>query len=201
MIKGFTQFRSLIVILPFLFTTAFVQAQVAINTDGSSPNASAMLDVTSTTKGILIPRMTEEQRDSISSPATGLMIYQTDETVGFYYYSGSAWEAVGGSSSSGITVQRQNITTTASFSGTDDYNFVIGGSGTYTITLPSSPDEGQLLTMILSNYNVTLSFSGKSFIASNTTVATNSMALSGFSTVYSMIWMYNGTNWIYVAGT
>jgi hypothetical protein len=44
---------------------------------GSSPNASAIVDITSTTKGFLPPRMTTTQRDAISSPAAGLVIYNT----------------------------------------------------------------------------------------------------------------------------
>ena len=70
-------------------------AQVAINTDGSSPNSSAMLDVQSSDKGMLIPRMTEAERDAISSPLTGLMVFQTDNTTGFYYYDGSNWKVIG----------------------------------------------------------------------------------------------------------
>ncbi|MCP4001954.1 MAG: hypothetical protein GY727_13680, partial [Gammaproteobacteria bacterium] len=66
-------------------------AQVGINTDGSSPDTSALLDVKSTTKGMLIPRMDSTQRVDISSPATGLLVYQTDGTDGFYFYSGTAW--------------------------------------------------------------------------------------------------------------
>jgi hypothetical protein len=50
-------------------------AQVAVNTDGSSPDASAMLDVKSTTLGLLIPRISTAVRDQIPSPATGLLIY------------------------------------------------------------------------------------------------------------------------------
>ena len=65
---------------------------VGINDDGSQPNTSAMLDVNSTTKGILTPRMTQSQRLTIATPATGLMVFQTDNTVGFYYYTGSGWE-------------------------------------------------------------------------------------------------------------
>ena len=76
---------------------------VAINSDGSPADDSAMLDVKSTEMGMLIPRMTETQRDLITSPATGLMIFQTDETAGFYYYDGSAWTSVGGSSGGGAT--------------------------------------------------------------------------------------------------
>ena len=88
-----------------IFTTATAQ-NAAINADGSNPDNSAMLDVKSTSKGILIPRMTAAQRSAISSPATGLMVYQTDNTTGFYYNSGTAtaptWQLVGGSSTIGI---------------------------------------------------------------------------------------------------
>jgi hypothetical protein len=62
---------------------------VAINNSGSDPDASAMLDVSSTNSGLLIPRMTQAQRNAISNPATGLIIYQTDNTPGFYYNSGT----------------------------------------------------------------------------------------------------------------
>lgn len=53
-------------------------AQVGINTDGSSPDVSAIPDVKSTRKGFLPPRMTSAQRDSITSPASGSVIYNTD---------------------------------------------------------------------------------------------------------------------------
>lgn len=58
-------------------------SQVALNTDGSAPEPSAMLDVKSTTRGLLIPRMTAVQRDAIVSPAKGLLIFCTDNS--FYY--------------------------------------------------------------------------------------------------------------------
>ena len=59
-----------------------------------TPDASALLEIKSTTKGMLVPRMTLVQRNAIISPATGLIIYQTDNTAGFYYYSGSAWTKI-----------------------------------------------------------------------------------------------------------
>lgn len=81
-----------------IFTTAIfskLNAQVAINTDGSQPDASAILDVKSNTKGILIPRMLETERLNINSPAKGLMVYQTDGSEGFYYYDGGKWNYIG----------------------------------------------------------------------------------------------------------
>lgn len=64
-------------------------AQVGVGT--AVADASAALDVVSTTKGFLPPRMTQAQRLAISTPATGLMVFQLDGTSGLYYYSGSAW--------------------------------------------------------------------------------------------------------------
>lgn len=63
-----------------------IAQSVGINNNGSLPAASAMPDVNSTTKGLLIPRMTLAQRNAIASPATALMIYQTNNTPGFYFY-------------------------------------------------------------------------------------------------------------------
>ena len=63
-------------LLVLLFCGIAAGAQVAVNTDGSIPDNSAMLDVKSTTKGMLVPRMTAAQRNAISSPATGLLVFE-----------------------------------------------------------------------------------------------------------------------------
>ncbi len=80
----------------FITYSSSLHAQgVAINEDGSDPDASAILDIQSTTMGVLVPRLTKTQRDAISSPPTGLIIFQTDDTTGFYFYSGSKWVVIG----------------------------------------------------------------------------------------------------------
>jgi len=82
-----------------------IYAQVGIGT--TSPNASSMLDVSSTNKGMLVPGMTQAQRDAISNPATGLIIYQTDNTSGLYYNSANPvtplWKLVGNNAGQWIT--------------------------------------------------------------------------------------------------
>ncbi len=95
-IKTIVKFIFAIIILLFWVNPDY--SQVAINTNGADPDPSAMLDITSTTKGFLMPRMLESDRTSISSPATGLMVYQTDGTAGFWYYDGATWVSFAGGS-------------------------------------------------------------------------------------------------------
>ncbi len=80
-----------------------LKAQVSVNTDGSDPDNSAILDIKSTDKGFLPPRMTQAQKNNISVPAAGLLVYQTDETPGYYYYTGTDWIAITSTGPGAIT--------------------------------------------------------------------------------------------------
>ncbi|MBC7777389.1 MAG: tail fiber domain-containing protein [Phycisphaerae bacterium] len=71
------------------FAPMFAQS-VSINTDGSVAHSSAILEVKSTNKGMLVPRMTTVQRDAIAAPAIGLLIYNTDLNV-FQFRNGTIW--------------------------------------------------------------------------------------------------------------
>ncbi|MBK8492712.1 MAG: hypothetical protein IPL49_17955 [Saprospirales bacterium] len=73
-----------------LLTAATLNAQVGINQDNSAADPSAMLDVKSSDKGMLIPRMTTAQRNAIASPATGLLVY--DETTGGFGFTTARWQ-------------------------------------------------------------------------------------------------------------
>jgi hypothetical protein len=65
---------------------------LAVNTDGSTANPSALLDVKSTNKGLLIPRMSKAQKNAIAAPATGLLVFQNaPDSTGFHYYDGAGW--------------------------------------------------------------------------------------------------------------
>jgi Head domain of trimeric autotransporter adhesin len=84
--------KTLFLFVVTILTYNFCNAQsLAINTDGSTASNSAILDVKSFTKGILVPRMDSAQRAAIATPATGLLVYQTNKDSGFYYYNGAGW--------------------------------------------------------------------------------------------------------------
>ncbi|NJN35122.1 MAG: hypothetical protein HC817_13580, partial [Saprospiraceae bacterium] len=86
------QFFSIFITLTFLFENILTAQSVGINT--TTPHVSAALDVESTTKGLLVPRLTLAQRDAISTPSVGLLIFQTDGESGFYFHNGTGWKAV-----------------------------------------------------------------------------------------------------------
>jgi|GEM_PF-3591150 len=74
-----------------------VQGQwVLINDGGGTPDASAALEIRSTDRGLLIPRMGITDRLAIASPAEGLLVYQNDSTKGYYLYQNSEWNILEG---------------------------------------------------------------------------------------------------------
>ncbi len=73
-----------------LFSQSNIQQSVSVNSTGTAAHASAQLDVSATDKGMLVPRMTSAQRSGIASPATGLLVFDTD-TGGFWFYNGTSW--------------------------------------------------------------------------------------------------------------
>ena len=75
----------------FCFTVLYCSSQVAINNNGNNPATTSMLDVSSTTKGMLIPRMTSVQRKAISNPEMGLLVYDTDRQT-IYLFDGVNWK-------------------------------------------------------------------------------------------------------------
>lgn len=90
----------LVFVAIFGATNLFSQS-VGIGDNNFTPDASAALEILSNDKGVLIPRLSSSERDAIASPATGLLIYQTDNIEGFYYYNGTIWVAIVDSESMG----------------------------------------------------------------------------------------------------
>jgi hypothetical protein len=115
-----------VLLVGFAFISPFIFSQsVGINTDASQPDNSALLDIKSNNKGLLLPRMSASNRGLITSPATGLLVYQNDGQTGFYYNSGTpsspAWNQLP-SANAVWQLNGNNSTGSADFIGTRDAN-------------------------------------------------------------------------------
>ncbi len=123
------------------------QQGVAISTAGSSPHSSAMLDVQSNNKGFLLPRMTTAQRNAISSPANGLLVYDTEQGM-VYQRDGQTWRGM-------LNTTHWNRSATRNFLFNTPDSLGIGTStpdekveiynGKLRLTTPSSVDENMIL--------------------------------------------------------
>ena len=102
---------------------------VGINEDGSVPDASALLDVKSSSKGLLIPRLTSAERTGIANPAVGLLVYD-NETESFWFYKAAGWTELVTGGNAGTNSWNTN--------GADIYNNNTGKVGIGTTT-PSTP--------------------------------------------------------------
>ncbi len=91
MIKRFIQ--TLIIFCTAFFVCFFGNGQVGIGLPtASNVHPTAQLEVASTSKGFLPPRMTQTQRAGIANPSPGLMVYQTDGGIGYWYFNGTEWQ-------------------------------------------------------------------------------------------------------------
>lgn len=134
--KNFSSKQFFIVILMIMsfYNTAFTQTGVRIAGSAGTADPSSMLDVISNSKGVLIPRMLESERTSISSPATGLIVYQTNNSKGIYYFDGAVWVQLAAGALSGSGANNYlarwsggGLTTGASYD--DGTNVGIGNTG------------------------------------------------------------------------
>ncbi len=117
-------------------------AQVSITTDGSAPDSSAMLDVKSTDKGILIPRVAltgTTDETTITSPALSLMIYNTataqDVIPRFYYWDSTAWTSVSKTADGSETKVTAGTNVTVTGIGTTASPYVVNASGAITYSV------------------------------------------------------------------
>lgn len=132
-----------------LFVVFSINANAQTGIGTSTPNASAKLEIASTDKGFLLPRMTAEQRGLIPSPATGLLVYQTDVPTGFYVNSGTAltpswtrvnmdWTRTGND----ISYTSGNVSTSGNLTGGNVSTSTISGFAANVATI----SEGRNLT-------------------------------------------------------
>ncbi len=136
------------VFIPLTFISSVFSQGVGINDSGAAPSPSAGLDVDFTNKGLLIPRITQAQRNAISSPSASLLIYQTDNTPGYYYNSGTpsspAWTQLITSASIGwsLTGNASTIAGTNFIGTTDAKDMIFKTNNTESMRILSGGNVG-----------------------------------------------------------
>ena len=168
----------------------------------SSPAASAILDLSSTTQGILVPRMTAAQKAAISSPTTGLLIFQSDAPSDFYYFNGSSWISLrepNWTSAGTIQSVGWNATTTNPTIGTttvNDYSYKQIGSKTWQCQLIYSAGSASTGNNVGSgDYLFTLP-NGLQF---NTSIVGQAISIDNVGTsswIWPSLWLSNSTGTI-----
>ncbi len=185
---GYKFFISLTLVLICLFS----QAQTGIGT--TTPNASAKLDISSTDKGLLIPRMTKAQREliTLSAAANGLLVYQTDDLAGFYVNTSTtttiAWTRVNTNwtrTGNDIAYTAGNISTTGALT---------GGSASTLSGFAAN------VASISANYSITSADNGK--IIQSTSATAISIAIpTGLPTGFNCTVVQMGAGQITLTGT
>lgn len=185
-----TKIYSLFAILT-LSVTAWSQG-VGINETGTNPDPSAILDVESTDKGFLPPRMTTAQRDGITSPANGLVVYNIDADclqTNNGTPSAPVWECLGVVQSSIVVT-----TTTPTYTG---QNVIIDNlTGNHQITLPNpaSPQYNGKVIFYRNNSAEAGGAGTATFITYQPINNPTCLANRG------QVFFSNGTNWYLVGG-
>ncbi len=162
-----------LLLVGIVFSTKSISQSLAINNDGSTADVSAILDIKSTSKGLLVPRVSSTA--SITSPATGLLVYVTTGTIGFYYNTGTAavpaWKQLlpaDGNASSLTNIPAANITgTLPAISGVNLTNLNASNIASGTIAATRMPALTGDITTSAGTVSTTLS---------NNSVTTNKIA-------------------------
>lgn len=119
-------FRLLVVALGIISVTPAIAQKGNVGIGTTKPDQSAVLDINSSNKGLLMPRMSLQQRNSIQSPAKGLIVFQTDMLSGFYFFDGSEWKPLTSETNANSVSADPNDWTKTGNVGTNPANNFVG---------------------------------------------------------------------------
>ena len=168
-------------------------AQVGIGTD--NPHDSSILDLnpSGNDKGLLIPRLSQGQRDAITSPANGLLIFQTDNTEGFYFYSSTTSTWIKLSLVPEVNTNTQNITSNT-LSITTNNGLIDSNALSITANINNIAVNTASITANMTSGTVSIT-SNTAAIEANTASITNSVPYSGATSSIDI-----GTNSLTIGG-
>jgi hypothetical protein len=161
--------------------------------DTITTNATSLVTMVSTTKGFLPPRMTSAQRTAIGSPATGLVVYQTDGSAGLYLRNSGAWVLLGSGtgtvttvsvvSANGFAGTVANATTTPAITLTTTITGLLKGNGTAISAAVANTDYQQPITLTTTGTSGAATFVGNTLnipnYGSGTTVTSGTFTPTG----------------------
>ena len=157
----------------FLLSGLPARGQVGIGT--TTPDTTAAMDVSSTTKGFLIPRMGTAQRTAILSPANGLMVF--DSTLNqFYYYTGISWNALPAAA---------NVWSTAGNSGTSSASSFIGTTDAQALQIKVNAAKAGFIDYLSAPGNTSLGYQSLNASTGSTTIGIGNTAF-GYQTAMNM---------------
>jgi hypothetical protein len=177
----------------FLFVFAITYSfnslgqSVGIGETSFEPSESAALEIRATQKGILIPKLTDQQRNNISNPVEGLLIYQVNLVTGFYYFNGSSWERLG---SFYVDYDTDSLNEIQSISISNDTIYLQNGG---FVKLPQdlvddadADSLNEIQTLLFSNDTLQISKGNKTNLSSlkdnlGNHILTQNLQLNGFS--------------------
>lgn len=183
------KFSQVFIVLFAIGTT--LHAQVGINT--SSPDPSSILDLQSTDKGFLLPRMTTAEIGLVANPAHGLLIFNTD-TNNFTYNTGTTaspvWSSI--TNTQPVSSDSDNVITTGTDGGAyldravHMGKFIVSGTGAITVSgLPFQPSQIKFTAYAnVETYNLN---SDNGVGNNNSSIANAFGSMSGFATNYSSV--------------
>lgn len=180
--------KKLFILIYSLFLVADPLFSQNIGIGTTSPATSAQLDVTSTSKGLLIPRMTGSQRNAIASPVAGLIVYQTNFEIvspsspGFYVYESGGWKRIARAD------EIAGGTSTWTVNGADQYSNVAGSVGIGI----SAPNVSALLDLTSTSKGFLLP---RMTTAQRNAIASPTAGLMVFDNSLKELFHYDGGSW------
>lgn len=136
--------KNIIVMIVSIILTTNIYSQVGIGT--TTPDGSASLDISSTNKGLLIPRLNNTQRDAINNPATGLLIFNTASNTFQYNYGSSSmpsWYSLGDTPNNSMIEMNGYVQANGSFTISNGGTAVKESTGVYRIDFPMPTNNNQ----------------------------------------------------------
>ena len=196
-----TALKSFYKVLVFICCPIMLWAQ-GVGINNATPHASAMLDIVSNNKGLLIPRITTAQRTAIAAPATGLLVYDTTLNL-FYYYDGTAWRPFMIGNLSWLLSGNAGTNPTTQFVGTTDavgLAFRTGNVEAMRISQTSNigvgtttPVASALLEMTATNRGILIP---RLTTAQRTAIVTPATGLLVYDSSLNLFYYFNGVIWV-----